>query len=351
MAYRFGTHPTHYLARAKTALAKDDREYYFYAALEIRTGIESRMKDYLQVATNISKASKKGWEIAKLAKEIESAFRTGKKISQLLFVEPGTNRILAEFYYSPVSARAQKIAQQLGDYLHSGIRKHVDSSDWWSDFKTLLENGIAELEDSTLGNLMGAPMYKYATGEFKLIIEPMTDDSKKFLNDLSCGKIVAEIHMHYLDSMPAFNALDPIRGIPSNPISPVDLQFHPFTFVAKLKLADPGDSVFAANQQEGELNLSSPVGKAYEKLLGPILAKAMRLAYPHDNFTTDDNGVFHFNASISVAGQLIDPAIRPRTSGSERLVRYFCDATYPPPPNEGSTNGLYQIAMTITITS
>ena len=69
-----------YLLRARNRLREHTAQALFYAALELRCGIESRMSQYLDVWEHVSKRKKEGWRIADLARGVEEAFRLGNNI-------------------------------------------------------------------------------------------------------------------------------------------------------------------------------------------------------------------------------------------------------------------------------
>ncbi|MGI2856448.1 hypothetical protein ACRTDR_20040 [Shewanella algae] len=50
----YGVSSKDYLSRAKELIAEDRIESLFYAAFEIRCGIEARMNEYLEVQKHIS---------------------------------------------------------------------------------------------------------------------------------------------------------------------------------------------------------------------------------------------------------------------------------------------------------
>lgn len=53
-----------YLDRARAELASDDPARLFYAAFELRAGIEARLKEYLEHALDVPKKQKREWAIA-----------------------------------------------------------------------------------------------------------------------------------------------------------------------------------------------------------------------------------------------------------------------------------------------
>ena len=68
-----------YLDRAKAVFDVRRHQTWFYAAFEIRCGIEARLRNYLKYQEHVSENKKKGWRPAVLAKDIEKVFRIGEK--------------------------------------------------------------------------------------------------------------------------------------------------------------------------------------------------------------------------------------------------------------------------------
>ncbi len=129
------------------------------------------MSEYLEVQKHISAKKKRGWHVAKLAKNIEDAFRTGERKAVITVLEPKTKNIILQAQYTPVRKAGRKIAQQLGNYMHKANSYYFDESSYWERFKTLLEKGIEELDFSTSGILLGPPIMKTKTGEGFMYIE------------------------------------------------------------------------------------------------------------------------------------------------------------------------------------
>ena len=119
MTESYGVSAQAYLARAEARLASSRCEELFYAALELRAGIESRMQEYLQEQRHISKKKKKGWQIAKLGRNIEHAFRLGDKVAEITITESESKAPIAVLYYTPVKSTLKKKAERLGYYLHA----------------------------------------------------------------------------------------------------------------------------------------------------------------------------------------------------------------------------------------
>lgn len=194
----YGISAEAYLARAKSLLASGRREDLFYAAFELRAGIEARMQEYLDVHRHISNKKKKGWQIAKLGRAVEQAFQTGDKVVEITAIEPDSNEIIACFYYTPVKAALRKKAQRLGLYLHAIKEKKVLNEEWWSTFRILLKQIIKELGEATEGMLLGPPLIQRSTGQVNMIVTGITNEGMKFLTKKMAPKqeIVFKVRYH-----------------------------------------------------------------------------------------------------------------------------------------------------------
>lgn len=199
----YGTHSQNYVERARLRLAEQKREGLFYAALEIRLGVEVRMKEYLAVQHHISKAKKEGWRVAHLGKSLESAFRTGDKVIQLRILDRESKELLWVLYYTPVTKRLQKMAQRLGDYLHAPDASADRSDQWWKGFRQLLETAWLELKKATTGALIGAPLLHTATGKLNMTVEfNSTEDGQRYLKKVGGVGAKALLNVEYLDDLP-----------------------------------------------------------------------------------------------------------------------------------------------------
>ena len=167
----------------------------FYAAFEIRCGIEKRLKEYAQTWEHVSKATKNGWQIAKLAAGLEQAFYGLKKV--VVFRVELEPEIFDTLIYTPVTKSLQKRGETLGRYLHaqSGVSKMTD--EWWSEFAAELAEAYRELAFATRGTLLGPPLMKAGTRELKLQMEIIPD---RQLN-MSAGLIgrSLEVKVEYCD--------------------------------------------------------------------------------------------------------------------------------------------------------
>jgi len=191
-----------YLIRARQRLREGTKEALFYAALELRFGIEQRMTQYLQAWQHTSKSKKAGWRIAELARGVEQAFRLGNKIVRFAVHHIDSRALLAVFYYTPVTPTLQRHGERLGNYLHSMKSFRKGDDPWWREFREDLEMIAGQLELANRGTLLGPPLMKGRTGlvEWHLEAPPGTNPkavlqtirgSKRFIFDVS-----------YLDRLP-----------------------------------------------------------------------------------------------------------------------------------------------------
>lgn len=149
----YGISSRDYLERAKQCLAQGGNDYLFYAAFEIRCGVEARLQEYLEVQTHISKKKREGWQVAKLENNIEHAFQCGDKGVVLKIYD--NVEIKFEARYTPVKKPLRLRAKRLGNYLHNA-KEYYDSEDvFWSWFRDYLLEAIEELEHANSGRLLG----------------------------------------------------------------------------------------------------------------------------------------------------------------------------------------------------
>ena len=160
-----------YLKRAREQLDSKSMSGIFYAAFELRCGIESRMFRYLEARENITKLKRKGWRIARMNAQIEGTFKTRGKICVITFQDQRVKLPINEFKYIPISRKLKTMAEKLGNYLHAQTfyRKHDDA--WWDETRNYMEIVYDELAYVASGTLMGAPLMNPKNNAFHLEIE------------------------------------------------------------------------------------------------------------------------------------------------------------------------------------
>jgi hypothetical protein len=174
--FEYQAHARAYLARAKDLLEKFDQDgnptHLFYAAFELRTGIEARAWDYLRVA--LKRHNKKPEEL--------KDYVASKLMRRLLEYDPDSDkevllRVTSDqtgngttLQYTPIPKRLGAIHGQLGDLLHY---KFFLKNEYWNfkqplegkrgkslaDFRLLLGEGVQGLAKATSTLLLGAPKF------------------------------------------------------------------------------------------------------------------------------------------------------------------------------------------------
>lgn len=137
-----------------------------YAALELRLGVEARLREYIEAIDHIPKNQKQQWEVAKLGRSIESAYQTGDKIMIFTIHFPDDGAEL-KLLYTPVSERLREIAKRLGDYLHAKKHTHTDKPEWWTELRSQLNEAYPLLMLANSGELVGLPLLHRPTGKVK----------------------------------------------------------------------------------------------------------------------------------------------------------------------------------------
>jgi hypothetical protein len=169
MRYKIDTRD--YLARARERLNEDKPESLFYAALELRFGIEARLKKYLDANDNLQKKKMKGCQISILSKNVENVFKQRNKLIKLKFYDKVTKQVFVELLYTPVSNKLIKEGEKIGNMLHSKKHYETQDDDWFKMTKEFLECVYKELEISNKGTLLSPPLYNPRTGKLLLNIE------------------------------------------------------------------------------------------------------------------------------------------------------------------------------------
>ena len=133
-----------YLARAKQLRRSGEKAELIYAALELRCGVEARLKEHISVAAGVSKTQLAHYEIRKLSKTVNEAFGLGDTFL-LIFLQLDDGRT-GQFTYAPVTSRLQEIASRLGDYLHAVPHERATGKPFWAELRSLLSEGCTLLE-------------------------------------------------------------------------------------------------------------------------------------------------------------------------------------------------------------
>lgn len=190
-----------YLTRARMRLADGTQEALFYAAYELRCGIEARMAQYLEVWEHVSERRKKGWRISDLAKGLEEAFSSNPRIVRWAVRDRTTNQPITFFYYTPVTDQLKRDGEKLGNYLHSKKAYNAPDDEYWAGLKAELTAIAGRLQDANTGTLLGPPLMRPNTklADTKLELPP---DSKidEVMKAMREQELVIDVSYH--DNLP-----------------------------------------------------------------------------------------------------------------------------------------------------
>lgn len=164
-----------FLDRARKQLSLFDAgniESLFYAALELRMGIEARICEYLEHSLNDKKPSKqKEYHAKKLFAKLLKNNPDADQPLELLIGKKGSTS-LSVFKYTPVKKELiDYYEKELGKILHHKF--FVDNKNSWYikkklqkygakslfDYRDLLEKIALELEEANKGDLLSHPQF------------------------------------------------------------------------------------------------------------------------------------------------------------------------------------------------
>src|SRR5215208_5298220 len=97
----YGTDVYAYMNRARNELDSGQNARLFYAALELRCGIEARLQQYLDAPNDIAKCKKKGWHLAAAERELSRVFSDQRTIVELVLASANIPQPL-HLFYTPV---------------------------------------------------------------------------------------------------------------------------------------------------------------------------------------------------------------------------------------------------------
>lgn len=165
-----------YLARAQGQLGAGTQASLFYAAFELRCGIEARLQEYLEPHEHIPEGRRTDWRVGNLHRTTEQAFSLGDQVARLQISCRGSRTPVATLFYTPVSARLKALAEKFGNYLH--VAKSYRSADdpSWKDLRTQLDEAARLLSDATTGTLLGPMLLESGTQNATMPVEILPDD-------------------------------------------------------------------------------------------------------------------------------------------------------------------------------
>ncbi len=192
-----------YLKRARKRLDENTPSSLFYAAFELRCGVESKMQEYLNAQNHISEKKKKGWKIAKLGKNIEQAFRKGDEIVELSVLNKASGEARFRFYYTPVTKKLRDNTESLNAYIHAQRRPDQLNELWWNRFWKLVESVYFDLEIANRGSLMGPPLWYPKTREMITTLVFLDDQNGNKVKNFFAIGTMQIFKVQYYNSFPS----------------------------------------------------------------------------------------------------------------------------------------------------
>lgn len=192
-----------YLNRARKWLDENTKEGLFYAAFELRCGIESRLLQYWEANKHIHQMKKAGWEIPKIARDLEKAFIRRDKIARIDVLDSAGRELRISLYFTPVTKDLEALGGKIGNLMHCPKQFRTSDDPWWDQTREFLEQVYAELEKANKGTLLGVPVLQRKTNSVHLEMETKSgeniEDLQRKLGELG-ERILIEVH--YLDDLP-----------------------------------------------------------------------------------------------------------------------------------------------------
>jgi len=191
---------SNYLERMKSQLSMGTQASLIYAALELRCGVEARLREYIETIDHIPNVQKKDWAVVKLGRSIESVYRTGDKIMifTITFLEDGAQLRMT---YTPVSKRLQDIANRVGDYLHAIKPEYIEDPGRWQQLRDLLTEAYPLLKLANSGELVGLPLIHRPTKRINVHALFVGEDPRhKMLSRFTQGA-AHRVRIEYIDSI------------------------------------------------------------------------------------------------------------------------------------------------------
>jgi hypothetical protein len=198
---RYLTTSRAYLTRAMECLRSARNEDLFYAAFELRCGVEARLQEYLEASQLTKKRIKQGWSIPQLTKAGANAFLHLPNIQRIEVTNDRERQFV--FYYTPVSESLRKEAAHLGNYMHA-LQKNPNAEGWFAKFKRELETVAADLLVATTGTLLGPVLMKPGSPQVQMLTEIIDGrDPQEFAQQVGTPGSSTLLNVSYIDELPA----------------------------------------------------------------------------------------------------------------------------------------------------
>lgn len=196
---QFHIHSRAYLGRALSRLSEQTTEGLFYAALELRCGIEARIDEYAAANKYVSLKKAKNWKVVPKFKELERVSSANVKCAYIGLKMPGEleNKHL---YFTPVSADLTSYVKRLGNCLHAQTAPPdaMQLREW-------METIAHELRVACSGTLLTPPlMTSEKSPKIEMNVEFRTESEAQEWYAAIKDFDNINVHVEYLDSPPEY---------------------------------------------------------------------------------------------------------------------------------------------------
>ena len=191
-----------YLKRARGQLDAGTHEGIFYAAFELRAGIQARIQEYLHAQERVAQRKKDDWELGKLQRSLEQAFKIGNLIAEVGIYDPEAGASVAVLYYTPVTSELRRNGQHLGELLHAMQQFRSDGDAWWKNTRDFLERVYQQLTTACTGTLLAPLLREPGSDKAVMRAEMFEEGHREVLGKLRPGSKGFIIRVRYLDEVP-----------------------------------------------------------------------------------------------------------------------------------------------------
>ncbi|MGA2632230.1 MAG: hypothetical protein ABSG54_18710 [Terriglobia bacterium] len=190
-----------YLERARTQLDAATPEGLFYAAFELRAGIQARMQQYLQAQDSIAQRKKNDWKLGKLERTLEDVFQISDRIAEVAVYDPQAGEFIATLYYTPVTSELRRDGGRLGELLHAMQQFRPDDDAWWQNTRDFLEKVCGQLATACAGTLLAPLLREPGSDKVVMRAEMFEESHREVFQKLHAGFEVF-VRVQYLDDLP-----------------------------------------------------------------------------------------------------------------------------------------------------
>lgn len=165
-----------YLQRARDLISDGSPASFFYAAFELRCGVEARLKEYLEPHDHIPEGRRTEWRVTNLHRTTQAVFQLADQISRVRITRAGHGSPIATLFYTPVSTRLRALAERFGNYLHAQSEYRSPDAPFWANLRAELDEAVHLLTEATTGTLLGPMLRKSGTKQANMPVELLPDD-------------------------------------------------------------------------------------------------------------------------------------------------------------------------------